>query len=341
MSDEHGKIMILTLRDDRKKHHVSYDTILGMENAFEQAGAELYYGPKLSFFNKIMRKLKISYRISNFKTKKRHDLLRKGKRHYLFISMGLTDLEDYKADLKYIARNNELGIYCFDVWEKYYNEWDKLFHEIKPKYIFFAYKQAKLHFESEFCSIFVPQSMDRTFFYPRETKKGRLFMQMGRKNERIHKMILEYLSEHNIPLKDEHYIYEKEKGKIIFPDTNKLAEEICASKYFVAAPQSLENKSLTGNVSDVTARFYEAMACKDLIIGYKPDTFDELFPEDAMVELPMNGKGFDKIITWWENNPDRYNERVNRNYKYLLEHHTWQNRYSVIEKTFMSHVTSI
>lgn len=107
-------------------------------------------------------------------------------------------------------------------------------------------------------------------------------MQMGRRNENIHQMILHYLNEKGLNDCEQNYIYEKEKGKILFEDGNELARNIAQTKYFVCAPQCLDNQKITGIVSDVTARFYEAMACKTLIIGFKPIVFDELFPTDAI-----------------------------------------------------------
>ena len=81
----------------------------------------------------------------------------------------------------------------------------------------------------------------------------------------------------------------------------------------------IENSSVTGQISDVTARFYEAMACKTLIIGFKPDTFDCLFPEDAMVTLKKDGSDFFSIIDFYESHPEEYNRIVNRNYELLME----------------------
>lgn len=36
-----NSIIILSARACRKKHHVSYDTVLGMENAFIKEGADI------------------------------------------------------------------------------------------------------------------------------------------------------------------------------------------------------------------------------------------------------------------------------------------------------------
>lgn len=319
-------VIILSERNCRKRHHVSYDTVLGMENAFLKEGAEIScFSKSIGYFNKICRKLHVSTRILDWTACKRFQ----GK-NILFIAMGLFDLTKYQRELQMISQNNNLGIYCFDVWETMYKKYSEILKIIKPKMIFFAYKEAYLHFKKQYMSFFVPQSMDETFFYPRHIKKRRLFIQIGRKNEKIHNLIIKYLNKNNIKLDDTSYIYEKEKGKILFPSTDDLAVEIAASKYFVAAPQSCENSLLTGRVSDVTARFYEAMACKTLIIGYKPDTFDDLFPCDAMVDLNGVEEDFGNIISWYENNPKEYQRIVNRNYEYLVKYNTWRVRFLTI-----------
>ena len=132
---------------------------------------------------------------------------------------------------------------------------------------------------------------------------------------------------------DDNYLYEKVKGTILFPNTEDLATEIARTKYFVAAPQSKENTELTGRVSDVTARFYEAMACKTLIIGYKPDTFDELFPSDAMIDLE-NDETLNDVIRFFEEHPEEYQRILDRNYDLLVKKHTWKERYYAIQKEF-------
>lgn len=327
---ENNKLMILSARACKKKHHVSYDTVLGMENAFIKEGAELKeFSKYCGFVNKVLNKVNLHQRLFDWTI-----FNNLSKKNILFIAMGIGDLIQYKKELKKIAKNNTLGIYCFDVWEAHYSEYKKMFDFISPKLIFLAYREAYRYFKKEYNCWFIPQSMDTDFFYPRNVEKKRLFMQMGRRNEKIHIMILKYLERNNIPVIDENYIFEKNKGNILFPNTNELATEIARTKYFVAAPQACENKILTGKVSDVTARFYEAMACKTLIIGYKPDTFDALFPKDAMIDLNDTGKSLDDIIDYFEKFPEKYRYTVNRNYELLLKKHTWKVRYKEIEKIF-------
>ena len=97
--------------------------------------------------------------------------------------------------------------------------------------------------------------------------------------------------------------------------------------FFIAAPQNIENDKYTGSISEVTARFYEAMACKTLIIGIKPeDSFDELFPYyEAMIEV--NEESFERVINQFLEDREYYNAIVDRNFNYVMQHHRWENRF--------------
>jgi hypothetical protein len=326
-----NKLYILSDRENKKKHHVSYDTILGMENEFlenestqlVQLSRGIYYTNKL--LAKLIHKRIVDFTIGRFEGQ-----------NFFYAAMSLGYLRQNAETLRYlVVSGNNVSIYCFDTWETQYVEWEKMFDYIRPTTHFFAYKQSVAYFSQKYENVFfLPQSMDRTFFHDYSEKKSRLFMQMGRKSETIHKMILQYMDKKGLADIEENYVYEKEKGKIIYPDTKELARNINKTKYFVSAPQSLENAELTGSVSDVTARFYEAMASKTLIIGYKPqDVFDELFPyEGAMVNLEENK--LDDVVEFFERNPEEYQKQINQNYDYVMKEHTWSNRL----KTIRAHI---
>lgn len=328
-----GRFIILSERNYRRIHHVSYDTVLGMENSFVREGAIRYsLSMPIKQVNRVLKKLKIK-QVPDFTIKcTLND-------YYLFICMGIDDLERQMFTLKRISeKTHHVILYCFDTWEIQYKEWNRLFSIIKPAYIFFAYKSSKEYFQYIYNNVyFLPQSMDDSSFYPRNIPKERLFMQMGRKNTNIHKMILRYLQAHGLNDTDENYVYERECGKIIYPQKNELAMNICKTYFFVCAPKLSENPELTGNISDVTARFYEAMACKSLIIGFKSKTYDELFPSDSMIELNKDGSDFEEKITYFLNNSDAYKALVDRNYLYVSDYHRWRNRlYSILETVGIS-----
>ena len=150
-------------------------------------------------------------------------------------------------------------------------------------------------------------------------------MQMGRKNIMLDSFIKQYLKEKNLP--DELYIREKNRGEIIYPDFNQLGQEINKTHFFIVSPRNVDEGSLTGEISDVTARFYEGMACKTMLVGIKPkDTFDLLFPNrNAMIEI-TDYEGFRDVIDYYLAQPTEYQAIVEENYRYLMAEHTWCHR---------------
>lgn len=130
------KVIILSERGYRKKHHVSYDTVLGMENAFEKEGAAIReLSPVLHRVNSILKwKLHVKTQISDSISGSASSL-----NWYLYICMGIQDLESNLLTLKKISnKTKHVIIYCFDTWESQYKRWENAFKEINPYCIFFA-----------------------------------------------------------------------------------------------------------------------------------------------------------------------------------------------------------
>lgn len=322
-----NSIIVLSSRNIGRKH-VSYNTVRGLEEEFIKlsGGGIITFGYSHIFvkYNRVMHKLGFKSGISDRKVvneiRKRSDCM------VFFSIMGTYEAKNHMPTLKKI--HNQLILYVFDCWESDYGQWEAILDEIQPKCIFFAYKKAKEHFSAKFANCFyMPQSMDTKYFYDYGQNKKRLFMQMGRRTESLHRLVLQYLEEKKLPDENRNYIYEREKGKIIFESTDELAREINATYFFIAAPQNIENRKITGDISEVTARFYEAMACKTLIIGIKPqDTFDELFPyENAMIEI--DEENFAERINELLNDENKYKEIVEYNFEYVMNHHRWKNRF--------------
>ena len=49
-----------------------------------------------------------------------------------------------------------------------------------------------------------------------------------------------------------------------------------------------------------------------------------------MITFKDDGSDFDEKIDYYEKNPDKYQELVDKNYDYILEHHSWGNRLETI-----------
>ena len=308
--------------------HVSYATTRAFEDACVCQGAKLLaLSSRWRFANRILGKL----HLRDFGYPK---VTEQDGQCFLFVAMGIGNLRMAETLLRSLSKSHPVAIYMFDVWEPDFAEWERLLNRINASHLYFAYKAAADHFARLRDGVhFLPQSMNEAVFHPHDCKKTRLFMQMGRRIEVFHKAVLHYMSAHEIPACDENYIYEKERGQIIYPKFEELSENISKTKFFICAPRSFEETAAAGSCSDVTARFYEAMACKTLIVGIKPDTFDLLFPSDAMIALAPDGSDFDEKIDYLLSNPTVYMDLIESNYRNVMANHRWTNRFNSIVDT--------
>lgn len=315
------KICILS-QQHFSKRHVSEDMIDAIETALLNVNGVT----KLSVSELIY---KINVRLKNvnisFIDHKIINELYKARPDFIFIgAMSPTSIRFQVNTLRRI--NIPKVVYCIDTWESKVEEWKDVLTTAKVDYVLCAYKNSVSQFRKFIKNVeFLPQSMNSRWFYPRKVKKTRLFMQIGRKNSTLDSYVLRYLKDHNLP--DSEYVRETERGKIIFPDFEVLANEICKTKFFIVSPRNIDEINITGNISDVTARFYEGMACKSLLIGYKPkDTFDVLFPQETAMITVSNYEDFASQIDYYIKNENEYNNIVDLNYDLLILKHTWSNR---------------
>ena len=325
------KLIIVSEQKSFIKKGSSNDCIIGQEKAFIKHGKEnvdvRYKSIVFKNINRILSKLHISPICDPFVKEETEDAV------YMYIAMNLVYLENNKHILKGLKNHKKkVALYIYDCWEPEFDDWQKTIDEIDPDYVFFCFKQTWEHYKDIYNCYWIPQSADLEIFKPSETEKTRIFIQMGRLNEKIHHKILEYLEQKGLEDNRGNYIYRRDKNELIFPELLDLVKGIGESRYIVCVPKCYENFKRTGNVSGITARYFESMACKTMIIGKKPISFDELFPEDGMVEFKEDMSDFAEKIDHFENNRDEYNRIVERNYEILMEKHTWGNRLDEILK---------
>ena len=319
------RLCILSEQKSYIKKGSSAPQIDGQEKAFIRGGNGLvdivYKNIFLKNINRFLRKVNLPCLYESFVSKKNDDVV------YLYIAVSYVFLKENTYLLKKMKEEgNKVSIYCYDVWEPEFDDWEDAFSKIKPDYIFFAYKKSMEYFNAKgFNGFWVPLSGDFEIFHPYDEKKTRLFMQMGRRNDDLHEKILDYLAKHNLEDNRENYVYAKEKGESIYPDIHELARQINKTKYFVCVPKYYENFKRTGNIKETICRYYEGMACKTLPIGMKPETFDELFPYKAMISF-NDGEDFNEQIEYYESHPEEYEAIINKNYEYVRKNHSWENR---------------
>jgi|GEM_PF-6350086 len=319
------KLILLSEQKSYIKKGASAPQIDGQEKAFLKYGGDKvdirYKNIVLKNLNRFSRKLGMPLLKEGFTKKQEEDAV------YLYIAVSLVYLEENAYLLKELKKHgNKVSVYCYDVWEPEFDGWQKAFDDVGFDYIFFGYKKSCEHFrELGYNGYWVPLSGDFEVFKPSGETKTRLFMQMGRRNDVLHEKILSYLKDHGLEDNRENYVYRKDRNEQIYPDIHELAYEISKTKYFVCVPKIYENFKRTGNISDTICRYYEGMACKTMPIGMKPETFDELFPYKAMISFNEN-EDFAEQIDYYENHPEEYEAIVEKNYEYVMAHHSWGNR---------------
>ena len=319
------KVIILSEQKSFIKKGSSAPQIDGQEKAFVKFGEDQVHIRYKSFIlkniNRVFRKTGVPLVCEGFTKKKEENAV------YLYIAVSYVFLKENLYLLKRLKESgNMVSVYCYDVWEPEFDDWEDAFRQINPDFIFFGYKKSMEYFKLRgFNGYWVPLSGDFEVFRPYEEKKTRMFMQMGRRNENMQKKILSYMAKHGIEDTRENYVYARKKGESIYEDIHELAKQISKTKYFVCVPKYYENYKRTGDINETICRYYEGMACKTLPIGMKSETFDVLFPYKAMISF-NEGEDFDEQIDYYESHPEEYNMIVERNYDYVTKNHSWGNR---------------
>ena len=320
------KIIILSEQKSYLKQGASAPQIDGQERGFLKYDKDLvdikYKNIIIKNINRVITKLGLKPICESFAKKKYDDAI------FLYITVNLEFLVYNAYLLKELKKHgNKLAVFCYDCWQPEFDDWQKTFDDIGLDYLFFGYRKSAEHFaQLGYNAYWIPLSADFEIFNDYHFEKTRMFMQMGRKNDDLHEKILDYMKKNNIDDNRDNYVYRRNKSEMIYEDIHELAREINKTKYFVCVPKYYENFKRTGNINETICRYYEAMACKTMIIGMKPeDSFDRLFPYKAMISF-NDGEDFEAQIDYYERHPNEYNEIINKNYDYVMKYHTWQDR---------------
>lgn len=320
-----NKLIILSEQKSFIKKPASSDCIIGQEKAFLRRGngnVEIRYKSLiLKNISRVLKKAGLKEICDGFTKRKAENAV------YLYIAMNLVYLKSNRYLLKKLKESgNKISLYIYDCWEPEFDAWQKVIDDINPDYVFFCFKQTWEHYKSIYNCYWVPQSADLDYFGDLDIEKTRMFIQMGRVNPKMHDAIKNYLNAHSIPDTDDNYVYRRQEKTNLFPALPDLVREINRSKYIVCVPKCYENFKRTGNVCGITARYFESIACKTMIMGKKPVSFDELFPSEGMIEFNEDMSDFNEKIDALENDPSRYKKIVEENYACLMNHHTWGHR---------------
>ena len=210
-------------------------------------------------------------------------------------------------------QNKKIIVYVADAWEPRLDYFSSLIHQYDINAVLCSYQESTNILSNDHENIYwLPQGIDPSLWRDYGLDKEHTAIQFGRKNPTLHKIASEKFGES--------YVHEYISG-----DRN-LARQINKSRFCLVSPRILQDPDHTGDISPVTLRFYQALACKSMPAGFKPREFDDIFEDEIfMIEFETQEQ-FLSDIKYYIEHPDEYWARINRNYEITMSNHTWQNR---------------
>ena len=211
----------------------------------------------------------------------------------------------------------ECVFYCYDCWPSRYDWWQSFFTRYRTRMAFFSAKSAAREFERrcpEMASLWLPEATE-----PEEYLIGRKLsertihvLELGRRYERVHLQI-----QPSLKSRAYQHLYERAKGKLIFPTKSDLVKGLSESMISLCFPCSMTHPERSGSTETVTHRFFESIASRCLIVGHCPDELIEIFGYNPGVELHPETcvEDIQQII----DNIHQYQDLVDRNYSVLIQ----------------------
>ncbi|MFC1964488.1 glycosyltransferase [Chloroflexota bacterium] len=213
-------------------------------------------------------------------------------------------------------KDKKIILYIIDAWEPSLTRLSSLIEKYRIDIVLCGYLQAHEFLREKHKSVYwLPQGFDSSIYKDYQLEKRFTAMQAGRKHPGLHSFFLNYCKETD-------YIHHFIEGNI------KLAEHINQSRFFGVTPLSLVNPDRAGSISPVTQRYYLGMACKAMLVGFKPQSeeFNLLFADDVRMIEYKNDEQLREELEYYLKRPDEYQKIVDRNYEFVQKNHSWENR---------------
>jgi hypothetical protein len=254
-------------------------------------------------------------------------LLRVQDRPYRLPSMVRRQIDEYETVLLFCGQVYELRsldgidwqdtqtvIYTGDTWEPQLDRLSSLIDQYNIDVVICSYQKARDVLSVDHDSIYwLPQAIDPSTWRDYGLEKQYTCIQFGRKNPTLD----EFARDH---YPDNEYV------DWYIPGFENLGRHINQSKFCLAAPRLLQSPEETGDISPVTVRYYQAMACKSMPAGFKPREFDDIFSDDIFFLEYETDEQFARELDYYDRNEDEYWEKVERNHELVMENHTWRAR---------------
>ena len=246
--------------------------------------------------------------------------LANGRQRYLHVLME----PNWRKCFPHVLYPGHKSVYLFDAWPVHHEMIVKFVqtHYLDP--VFVSSSQAarslcKLSTSSVF--VWVPEGVDSSKYrYRQYQEKDIDVLELGRKYDAYHDCIVDALENDGRT-----HLYEKTKGKLIFPTEGDLIDGLAKTKISICVPSNITHPDRAGGVATMTVRYLQSMASKCLIVGHAPEEMVELFGYNPVVEIDMDDP-VGQIRSILDHFSD-YIPMIERNYAETMANHTWNKRW--------------
>ena len=242
-------------------------------------------------------------------------------RDYFAVMMDL-DVSDVAG---YLARDARKSVYIFDAWPAKHRQIIELVRAWGIQYAFVSSSQAAERLAAAAdrgTFIWVPEGIDvARYRYRLPLERDIDVLQLGRKFDDHHRVIVPALANAG-----KSYVFEKEKGKVIFPTREEFVNGLARSRISICVPSSVTHPERAGDIETMTVRYLQSMASRCLVLGHAPSEMIDLFGYNPVVEIDMSDPAGQilELLAWYES----YLGLIDKNYSVVAGHHTWDSRWS-------------
>ena len=312
--------------------HVSLSTARDLINSFIAKG----YSPVKAFSGKLAKLYQRTYKV-----KKAIAGIRKLDNDTFFVLMNIHQVHKLEP---YISADNNgycKYVYLFDAWPRYYDDILEAVSKYNIKTLFVPCKKSAhdINDRSMMCAFhayWVPEGTVDSWSKPFIKNKDIDILNFGRRWNNLHEKIG--------GREDINYIYEKQRGQIIYNDDIGFWNALARSKYSVCVPISTidmqwQNDNCEAmekynrepeDYSILTQRYFQSIIAGALIIGKLPRDGGEILGFNPVIDIEGWAEG--RVVELINSYGTAADSLLINSYKQkILNNHTWDHRVEVME----------
>jgi hypothetical protein len=311
--------------------HVSHDTVKEFEKVIFQTDEvcilehySLFRYKLVYLFIRIFRKVKINIIPSvcrSYKDKPWED-----SKHMFTIMMALDEMKIRPFILNSLHNKS---IYLFDAWPKDYERIQEFCKNYRINYLFVTASQSSRKLQTllpDTQIYWLPEGIAPQCYHSEDYSNKTIdVLALGRKYDTYHLLI-----ECSLEVKGYTYLYEHQKGQLVFPTQEEFIQGLARTKISICVPSSVTHPQRSGDVETMTIRYLQSIVSKCILLGHAPKEMIELFGYNPVIEIDMENpvEQLDEILK----NYSDYIPLIEKNYQIVLKYHTWKDRWNQIKE---------